>query len=142
MNIDSIQNGIVIDHIKAGRSMQIYRFLHLDELDCSVAIIKNVHSTKMGRKDIIKIDSEMNVDLNILGFIDPQITVNIIRDGQIAEKLHLTLPIELKDVLVCKNPRCITSTEQGLHHIFRLRDPEHGIYRCLYCETKAERKNI
>ena len=93
MNIDSIQNGIVIDHIKAGRSMQIYRFLHLDELDCSVAIIKNVHSTKMGRKDIIKIDSEMNVDLNILGFIDPQITVNIIRDGQIAEKLHLTLPI-------------------------------------------------
>lgn len=142
MNIDSIQNGIVIDHIKAGRSMQIYRFLHLDELDCSVAIIKNVHSTKMGRKDIIKIDSEMNVDLNILGFIDPQITVNIIRDGQIAEKLHLTLPIELKDVLVCKNPRCITSTEQGLHHIFRLRDAEHGIYRCLYCETKAERKNI
>ena len=142
MNIDSIQSGIVIDHIKAGRSMQIYRFLHLDELDCSVAIIKNVHSTKMGRKDIIKIDSEMNVDLNILGFIDPLITVNIIRDGQIAEKLHLTLPIELKDVLVCKNPRCITSTEQGLHHIFRLRDAEHGIYRCLYCETKAERKNI
>ena len=142
MNIDSIQNGIVIDHIKAGRSMQIYRFLHLDELDCSVAIIKNVHSTKMGRKDIIKIDSEMNVDLNILGFIDPLITVNIIRDGQIAEKLHLTLPIELKDVLVCKTPRCITSTEQGLHHIFRLRDAEHGIYRCLYCETKAERKNI
>lgn len=142
MNIDSIQNGIVIDHIKAGRSMQIYRFLHLDELDCSVAIIKNVHSTKMGRKDIIKIDSEMNVDLNILGFIDPLITVNIIRDGQIAEKLHLTLPIELKDVLVCKNPRRITSTEQGLHHIFRLRDAEHGIYRCLYCETKAERKNI
>ena len=142
MNIDSIQNGIVIDHIKAGRSMQIYRFLHLDELDCSVAIIKNVHSTKMGRKDIIKIDSEMNVDLNILGFIDPLITVNIIRDGQIAEKLHLTLPIELKDVLVCKNPRCITSTEQGLHHIFRLRDAEHGIYRCLYCEMKAERKNI
>ena len=142
MNIDSIQNGIVIDHIKAGRRMQIYRFLHLDELDCSVAIIKNVHSTKMGRKDIIKIDSEMNVDLNILGFIDPLITVNIIRDGQIAEKLHLTLPIELKDVLVCKNPRCITSTEQGLHHIFRLRDAEHGIYRCLYCETKAERKNI
>ena len=122
--------------------MQIYRFMHLDELDCSVAIIKNVHSTKMGRKDIIKIDSEMNVDLNILGFIDPLITVNIIRDGQIAEKLHLTLPIELKDVLVCKNPRCITSTEQGLHHIFRLRDAEHGIYRCLYCETKAERKNI
>lgn len=142
MNIDSIQNGIVIDHIKVGRSMQIYRFLHLDELDCSVAIIKNVYSTKMGRKDIIKIDSEMNVDLNILGFIDPLITVNIIRDGQIAEKLHLTLPIELKDVLVCKNPRCITSTEQGLHHIFRLRDAEHGIYRCLYCETKAERKNI
>ena len=138
MNIDSIQNGIVIDHIKAGRSMQIYRFLHLDELDCSVAIIKNVHSTKMGRKDIIKIDSEMNVDLNILGFIDPLITVNIIRDGQIAEKLHLTLPIELKDVLVCKNPRCITSTEQGLHHIFRLRDAEHGIYRCLYCEARAK----
>ena len=142
MNIDSIQDGVVLDHIQAGKSMDIYKYLHLDELDCSVAIIKNVHSTKMGRKDIIKIDSEMNVDLNILGFIDPLITVNIIRDGQIAEKLHLTLPIELKDVLVCKNPRCITSTEQGLHHIFRLRDAEHGIYRCLYCETKAERKNI
>ena len=142
MNIDSIQNGIVIDHIKAGRSMQIYRFLHLDELDCSVAIIKNVHSTKMGRKDIIKIDSDMSVDLNILGFIDPMITVNVIRDGEIAEKVHLTLPEELKDVLVCKNPRCITSTEQGLHHIFRLTDAARGVYRCLYCETKAERKNI
>ena len=136
LNISGINNGVVLDHIQAGKSMDIYHYLNLQELDCQIAIIKNAKSNKMGRKDIIKIDSEMNVDLNILGFIDPQITVNIIRDGQIAEKLHLTLPIELKDVLVCKNPRCITSIEQELPHVFKLVDREKDEYRCMYCESK------
>ena len=109
MNIDSIRNGIVLDHIKAGKSMEIYKFLGLDSLDCSVAIIKNAPSHKQGRKDIIKIDSAMELDLNILGFIDPEITVNIIKDGALIEKKHLTLPKQIRDVLKCKNPRCITS---------------------------------
>lgn len=139
MNIDSIRNGIVLDHIKAGKSMDIYRFLGLDNLDCSVAIIKNAPSAKMGRKDIIKIDSEMDIDLNIIGFIDPEITVNIIKDGQLIHKEHLTLPRQIRDVLKCKNPRCITSVEQDLPHIFKLTNGEHATYRCLYCETKAER---
>ncbi len=139
MNIDSIRNGIVLDHIKAGKSMDIYRFLGLDNLDCSVAIIKNAPSAKMGRKDIIKIDSEMNIDLNIIGFIDPEITVNIIKDGQRIRKEHLTLPRQIRDVLKCKNPRCITSVEQDLPHIFKLTNGENATYRCLYCETKAER---
>ena len=138
MNIDSIHNGIVLDHIKAGKSMDIYKFLGLDSLDCSVAIIKNAPSKKMGRKDIIKIDSEMDIDLNILGFIDPQITVNIIKDGERVEKKHLTLPNTIRDVLRCKNPRCITSVEQELPHVFRLTDPKKAIYRCMYCEAKAE----
>lgn len=139
MNIDSIRNGIVLDHIKAGKSMEIYRFLGLDNLDCSVAIIKNAPSAKMGRKDIIKIDSEMDIDLNIIGFIDPEITVNIIKDGQRIRKEHLTLPRQIRDVLKCKNPRCITSVEQDLPHIFKLTNGENATYRCLYCETKAER---
>lgn len=139
MNIDSIRNGIVLDHIKAGKSMDIYRFLGLDNLDCSVAIIKNAPSAKMGRKDIIKIDSEMDIDLNIIGFIDPEITVNIIKDGQRIRKEHLTLPRQIRDVLKCKNPRCITSVEQDLPHIFKLTNGENATYRCLYCETKAER---
>ena len=139
MNIDSIRNGIVLDHIKAGKSMEIYRFLGLDSLDCSIAIIKNAPSEKMGRKDIIKIDSEMNIDLNIIGFIDPEITVNIIRDGQLYQKKHLTLPTQIRDVLKCKNPRCITSVEQDLPHIFKLTNADAATYRCLYCETKAER---
>ena len=138
MNIDSIHNGIVLDHIKAGKSMEIYRFLGLDSLDCSVAIIKNAPSKKQGRKDNIKIDSEMTLDLNILGFIDPQITVNVIKDGELVEKKHLTLPKQIRDVLRCKNPRCITSVEQELPHIFNLTDPNRAIYRCAYCETKAE----
>ena len=138
MNIDSIQNGVVLDHIKAGKSMEIYKFLGLEKLDCSVAIIKNAPSKKQGRKDIIKIDSEMDLDLNILGFIDPEITVNIIKDGVLAEKKHLTLPDTIRDVLRCKNPRCITSVEQELPHVFRLTDPLKATYRCLYCETKAE----
>ena len=138
MNIDSIHNGIVLDHIQAGKAMEIYRFLGLDALDCSVAIIKNAPSKKQGRKDIIKIDSEMSLDLNILGFIDPQITVNVIKDGELVEKKHLRLPQQIKDVLKCKNPRCITSVEQELPHIFVLTDPKNAVYRCLYCETKAE----
>ena len=138
MNIDSIRNGIVLDHIKAGKAMEIYRFLGLDALDCSVAIIKNAPSKKQGRKDIIKIDSEMDLDLNILGFIDPQITVNVIQDGALVEKKHLTLPERIQDVLKCKNPRCITSVEQELPHIFVLTDRKKAVYRCLYCETKAE----
>ncbi len=138
MNIDSIKNGIVIDHITAGRSMEIYRLLGLESLDCSVALIKNVTSRKMGKKDIIKIDSDFDVDTDILGYVDPGVTVNIIRDGKIAEKRTLELPTELTDVLKCKNPRCITSTEQELPHIFRLTDREHRVYRCIYCETKGK----
>lgn len=138
MHIDSIRNGIVLDHIKAGKSMEIYKYLGLDSLDCSVAIIKNAPSHKQGRKDIIKIDSAMEPDLDILGFIDPEITVNIIKDGALAEKKHLTLPDTIRDVLRCKNPRCITSVEQELPHVFRLTDPVKATYRCLYCETKAE----
>ena len=138
MHIDSIRNGIVLDHIKAGKSMEIYRFLGLDSLDCSVAIIKNAPSHKQGRKDIIKIDSAMELDLNILGFIDPEITVNIIADGKLVEKKQLSLPKQIRNVLKCKNPRCITSVEQELPHIFNLTDTRHAIYRCAYCETKAE----
>lgn len=138
MNIDSIKNGIVIDHITAGRSMKIYRLLGLESLDCSVALIKNVTSRKTGKKDIIKIDSDFDVDTDILGYVDPGVTVNIIRDGKIAEKRTLELPTELTDVLKCKNPRCITSTDQELPHIFRLTDREHRVYRCIYCETKGK----
>ena len=138
MNIDSIKNGIVIDHITAGRSMKIYRLLGLESLDCSVALIKNVTRRKTGKKDIIKIDSDFDVDTDILGYVDPGVTVNIIRDGKIAEKRTLELPTELTDVLKCKNPRCITSTEQELPHIFRLTDRENRVYRCIYCETKGK----
>lgn len=138
MNIDSIKNGVVIDHIKAGKSMEIYYQLELDKLDCTVAIIKNVHSKKMGLKDIIKIDSEMKVDLDALGYIDSDVTVNIIKDGVLSEKKHLTLPTQIKDVLKCRNPRCITTTEQDLPHIFRLTDPATKTYRCIYCESKAK----
>jgi len=138
MNIDAIQNGIVLDHIKAGKSMEIYHFLQLDRLSCSVAIIKNVTSRKMGRKDIIKIDTNLDVDLDVLGYIDPDITVNIIRDGRCIEKKHLKLPAQVKGLLKCKNPRCITSVEQELPHIFKLTNPETRVYRCIYCEAKAE----
>ena len=138
MNIDSIHNGIVLDHIKAGKCMELYRLLGLEKLDCSVAIIKNAPSKKQGRKDIIKIDSEMDLDLNILGFIDPEITVNYIQDGVLVEKKHLTLPDTIRDVLRCKNPRCITSVEQELPHVFKLTNPLKATYRCVYCETKAE----
>ena len=139
MNIDSIKNGIVIDHIAAGRGMKLYRLLKLDELDCTVALIKNVGSQKMAKKDIIKIDADIDVNMDILGFIDQNVTVNIIRGGEIVEKKKIALPDRLVNVIACKNPRCITSTEQELAHVFRLTDAEKGVYRCLYCETQAER---
>ena len=139
MNIDSIQNGIVIDHIAAGRGMQLYHLLHLDELDCSVAIIKNVHSKKMGRKDIIKVDAAIDVDIDAIGYVDPNATVNIIRDGKLAEKRDICLPEKLVNVIRCKNPRCISTTEQELPQVFMLTDRKKGVYRCRYCETKAER---
>ena len=138
MNIDSIKNGTVIDHITAGKGMEIYRLLRLDELDCSVAIIKNAVSSKMGKKDIIKIDSDFQVDTDILGYVDPDVTVNIIRDGKLAEKRKVELPQRLTNVLFCKNPRCITSVEQELDHVFKLTDRAKRIYRCLYCETQAK----
>ena len=138
MNIESIKNGIVIDHITAGKGMEIYKLLGLDSLDCSVALIKNVASRKMGKKDIIKIDSDFDVDTDILGFVDPDVTVNIIRDGKTAEKKTIGLPERLTNVLTCKNPRCISATEQELPQIFKLTDKERRVYRCLYCETKAK----
>ena len=137
MNIDSIKNGIVIDHITAGKGMKIYRLLGLETRDCSVALIENVTSRKSGKKDIIKIDSDFDVDTDILGFVDPDVTVNMIKDGKIVEKKTIELPHELTNVLKCKNPRCISSTEQELPQIFRLTDRDHRVYRCLYCETKA-----
>jgi len=140
MNLGGVTNGIVIDHIKAGRSMDIYHYLNLEELDSCVAIVKNVTSTKHGRKDIIKIDEMIDLDLDVLGYIDPNITVNIVKDGELAEKKHLALPERLKNVLKCKNPRCITTTEQEIDHIFCLTDRESGQYRCLYCESKASKR--
>jgi len=137
MNIDSIQNGIVIDHIKAGSAMVLYDLLHLDTLDVSVAIIKNVTSRKMGKKDIIKIDADIPVDLDVIGYVDPDATINVIKNGVLAEKKTLSLPQTLTNVLKCKNPRCITSCEQELPHVFRLTDEKTKQYRCIYCETKA-----
>lgn len=137
LNVDSIQTGIVIDHIQAGKGMEIYRYLHLDDLACSVAIIKNAKSAKMGRKDIIKIEGGLDkVDLDILGYIDHTITVNIIKDDHIAEKKALKLPKKITNVIHCKNPRCITSIEQELPHIFYLSDEKTETYRCQYCEEK------
>ena len=142
MNIDSILNGVVLDHIQAGKSMEIYKYLHLDKLDCSVAIIKNVRSNRMGRKDIIKIDSPMELDLDVLGYIDPNITVNIIHDGKLVEKKHLELPKKLLNVIRCKNPRCITVAEPQLDAIFLLSDSETHSYRCAYCEAEESRKKV
>ena len=138
MTVDSIKNGIVIDHIEAGKGMKIYRFLNLDRLTCPVALIKNVVSAQKGKKDIIKIDGTLDIDLGVLGYLAPGITINIIRDGKIARKMHPQLPETVTDVIRCKNPRCITSTEQELPHMFCLTDRENRVYRCLYCETKAK----
>ena len=139
MNIDSIQNGIVIDHITAGRGMRIYELLHLDRLDASVAIIKNAVSHRSGgKKDIIKIDSDIAIDFDVLGFVDPGVTVNLIRDGELVEKRRIDMPKTLKNVIRCKNPRCITSVERSMDHVFRLTEAREKVYRCIYCETKAQ----
>ncbi len=138
MNIDSIKNGIVLDHIKAGGSMKIYDYLKLCDLSCPVAIIKNVPSAKIGKKDMIKIDAEIVLDLDILGYVDPGITVNIIKDSKVVEKKRLELPEKLTGILKCKNPRCITSTEPDLPAVFKLADKNTRTYRCIYCESKAD----
>ena len=137
MNIDSIRDGVVIDHITAGSSMRLYELLGLDAVDCPVAIIKNAVSRKMGKKDIMKIDGEINLNLDVIGYVDPGATVNVIRNGERVEKKSIDMPQTLTDVIRCKNPRCITSTEQELRHIFRLTDRENKVYRCVYCETKG-----
>ncbi len=137
MNIDAIQNGIVLDHITAGLGMKLYDLLGLEKLNCSVAIIKNVNSKKQGRKDMIKIDEEIPVNLDVIGYVDPGVIVNIIRDGQLVEKRSIEMPETLTNVIFCKNPRCITSVEQELDHVFKLTDRVNKVYRCLYCETKA-----
>ena len=137
LNVGRLSEGVVLDHIKAGKSMTIYHDLKLDKLGCCVAIIKNARSDKMGRKDIIKVECPIDsLNLDILGFIDHNITVNIIKDGEIVEKKDLSLPKEIRNVIRCKNPRCITSIEQELDHVFILADPEKEIYRCKYCEEK------
>ncbi len=139
MIIGQIKDGIVLDHITAGRGMEIYKILGLGDLDCVVAMIKNADSEKMGKKDIIKIGRVIDLDFDVLGYIDPGITVNIIRDGALAKRKKLSLPRRITDVIRCKNPRCITSVEQELRHEFELTDPEKGVYRCVYCEAKAKR---
>ena len=138
MNIDSIKNGIVIDHIPAGSGMMLYDLLGLSDEDCSIAIIKNVGSRKTGKKDIIKIDADIKLNFDIVGYVAPEVTVNFIKDGIIAEKKTIALPSRLRNVIKCKNPRCITSTEQELDHVFKLTDEATRTYRCLYCETKAK----
>ena len=138
MTVDSIQNGYVIDHIEAGKAMDIYKALGLEDLDCSVAILINVPSSKMGTKDIIKIDKLIKLDFTTLGYIDPGITLNTITNGRV-QKRRMELPLELTDVLKCTNPRCITSVEQELPQRFKLTDPVKRVYRCVYCEQEAER---
>ena len=141
LNVGALHEGFVLDHIKAGKAMTIYHDLKLDKLDCTVAIIKNAKSNKMGVKDIIKVECPIeNLDLDILGFIDHNITVNIIKDEKIVEKRILKLPKQITNVIKCKNPRCITSVEQELPHRFKLTDRENRIYRCMYCEQKFSRR--
>ncbi len=135
MKIDSINNGLVLDHITAGKALRVYEDLELKKLDCSVAILQNVKSNKMGKKDILKIDKEYDINLDVLGYIDPNITVSVIKDGQTIEKKKLALPKKLVNIKKCKNPRCITSTEQDIPHIFKLTDEENRVYRCIYCEA-------
>ena len=134
LNIDSIQNGIVIDHIQAGKGMRIYELLELDKLDCCVALIKNARSSKMGRKDIIKIEGDLAINFDVLGFIDNNITVCTIKNGELVKKENIVLRRRIKNVVKCKNPRCITSTEENLDQIFVLCDEKAHRYRCLYCE--------
>ena len=137
LSVGQLNEGVVLDHIQAGKSMEIYKYLNLDKLDCTVAILKNVTSGKLGRKDIIKIDREMDLDWDLIGYVDPTITVNIIHEGQLREKRSLKLPERIRGVLKCKNPRCITSVEQERPQEFLLTDPAKRVYRCIYCETEA-----
>lgn len=134
LNIGGLMKGVVIDHIEAGGAMNIYSYLNLEKLDCSVAIIKNAKSNKMGKKDIIKIEEHLDMDLDILGVLDRNITINLIQDGKIIEKRNLHLPEKVTNIIKCKNPRCITSIERELPHSFKLTDKEKGVYRCIYCE--------
>ena len=140
LNIGGLNQGVVIDHIKAGGAMEIYHYLNLEKLDCSVAIIKNAKSNKSGKKDIIKIDGSLDIDFDMLGVLDPNITINIIDNGKIIKKRNLTLPETVTNIIKCRNPRCITSVEQELPHKFKLTNPEKGIYRCIYCEQKFKEK--
>ncbi len=141
MNVDSIRNGYVIDHIQAGKAMDIYRLLSLSKLTCPVAMIMNVPSAKMGKKDIIKIDGDIDLDMDVLGYVDSDITINEIRNGEIVGKQEkIELPERIVDVVKCKNPRCITTTEQELSHIFKLTDRQNKIYRCIYCEAEAKQR--
>lgn len=140
MIIGTIVNGLVIDHIPAGRGMELYRYLDLDRLECEVALIKNASSSKYGKKDILKVNEVIDLNFDMLGYIDPKITVNVIQDGERIRKIHPALPEQIKDVIRCKNPRCITSVEQELPHIFKLTDKESGVYRCIYCETEAQKQ--
>ena len=139
MIIGQIKDGIVLDHITAGRGMEIYNILGLGRLDCTVAMIKNAESEKKGKKDIIKIGQVIDLDFDVLGYIDPGITVNIIRDGALVKRAHLSLPERITGIIKCKNPRCFTSTEQELLQEFRLVNPEKKIYRCVYCDSTAPR---
>ncbi|MGI6256793.1 MAG: aspartate carbamoyltransferase regulatory subunit [Anaerovoracaceae bacterium] len=136
MNIDGVENGIVLDHIQAGKSMEVYRLLQLDKLDCSVAVIQNAKSTKYGKKDIIKIDEMIHLDMDILGYIDPNITINLVENNRLIQKSKTALPEKLTNVISCKNPRCITSIEQEIQQIFYLADEEKQIYRCMYCDVE------
>lgn len=138
MLVNPTSEGIVLDHISAGNAMRIYEALRLDELECQVAIIKNCPSVKMGKKDILKINDIIDINFDVLGYIDPGITVNFIRDSKIYKRLRLELPERITGIIKCKNPRCITSVEQELPHIFRLTNRDKGIYRCIYCEAKAK----
>lgn len=138
MKIDEIKNGIVIDHIETGKAMEIYQFLNLGELDCSIAIIKNASSKKMGKKDIIKIDDELDIDMDVLGYIDPDVTINIIKNGERIDKRHPAMPEIITNVIKCKNPRCITSVED-IPHVFKLTERENRVYRCIYCESAAKK---
>ena len=137
LEINSIEKGIVIDHITAGHGITVFNHLHLDRADYNVALIMNAYSEKMGKKDIIKIDADIPVNLDIIGYVDPGITVNVIKNGEIIDKKSIDTPQTLKNVIKCKNPRCITSVEQELDHVFTLVDKENKIYKCIYCETKA-----
>ena len=140
MNIDSIRNGVVLDHIRAGKGMDVYFTLRLNELDCSVAIIQNARSVRSGKKDIIKIDTPLEPDLDVLGYLDDNITVNVIRDGKLVEKKRPEPPKKLVNVIRCRNPRCITVAEEQLDAIFLLSDPVRHVYRCAYCDTAADKK--